>query len=74
MLNCTYEPAQSMTHLERFTPSPDAIIHPDYPHWQTLPLEGGHAIAQKGKRMTDVEGGESAIKAEVSQLSTTAVR
>lgn len=57
-----------MTQLERFTPFPDAIIHPDYPHWQSLPLEGGHAIAQKGKRVQDVEPGESAIKAEVGRL------
>ncbi|KAJ9094942.1 hypothetical protein QFC21_005734 [Naganishia friedmannii] len=69
VLNCTYEPAHSMTQPERFTPFPNAIIHPDYPHWQTLPLEGGHAIAQKGKRVHDVEAGESAIKAEFPLLT-----
>lgn len=62
-VQCTYQPVNSVQQLERFVPCPDAEIHPDYPQWQSLTLEGGHQIAHKGQRQ-DVDE-EAGIHAEV---------
>lgn len=64
MVNCSYEPMHSVQQLEHFTPHPDAVIHPEYPQWQSLPLQGGHQLT-KGKHRQDVSD-EAGIHAEVS--------
>jgi hypothetical protein len=64
---CSYEPVHSVQQLESFVPCPDAVVHPDYPQWQSLTLEGGHQIAHKGQRQDVVE--EAGIHAEVSAFA-----
>jgi hypothetical protein len=41
------------------------MLHPDYPEWQTLTLEGGQQITHKGKQRQEVSD-EVGIHAEVS--------